>query len=128
MIYKLCRRCKKAIEHPNVYCDECQVIADEKKEQLQKDRDSKYNKTRDPKYKAFYNSTDWKLLKDKKMQNEEYRCELCKKLATEVHHIKPIQIEEWWQFRLDYDNLEALCVDCHNARHDRFRKRKKVMK
>ena len=59
------------------------------------------------------------------MQDEEYRCEECKRLATEVHHIKPIQVEKWWKYRLDYSNLEALCVKCHNKRHDRF-KRKEI--
>ena len=72
--------------------------------ELQKERDRRYNKKRDPKYKQFYNSNEWKVLKEKKLQDEQYLCERCSKLAVEVHHIKYIQTEE----RLDYDNLEAL--------------------
>lgn len=127
MLYKLCRRCKKPITHPATYCSGCLPIIEEKQQQLLRERENRYNKKRDPKYKAFYNSNDWKLLKDKKMMDEEYRCERCRKLATEVHHIKPIQTKEGWFLRLDYNNLLAVCVDCHNKEHNRFQ-RKKVRK
>lgn len=126
MIYKLCRRCKVPIQHPKTYCDTCQEVYEEKKAALQKERDRRYNQKRDPKYKQFYNSSEWRTLKEKKLQEEQYRCERCKKLATEVHHIKYIQQEEGWELRLDYNNLEALCVDCHNYRHGRFQRRKAV--
>lgn len=131
MIYKLCRRCKTPIQHPSTYCSNCQKIYEEKQIELQKERESRYNKKRDPKYKQFYNSIEWKILKEKKLQDEQYQCERCagkgkRKLATEVHHIKYIQTEEGWPLRLAYDNLESLCVDCHNFRHSRFQKRKVV--
>ena len=126
MLYKLCRKCKTPIQHPLTYCSDCQKIQEEKQIELQKERDRRYNKKRDPKYKQFYNSNEWKILKEKKLQDEQYRCERCKKLAIEVHHKKYIQTEEGWPLRLDYDNLEALCIDCHNFRHSRFQKRKVV--
>ena len=125
MIYKLCRKCKTPIIHPATYCSKCQKIFEEKQAELQKERDRRYNKKRDPIYLQFYKSNEWKLLKDKKLQDEQYLCERCKKLATEVHHIKYIQTEEGWLLRLEYDNLEALCVDCHNYRHSRFQRRRK---
>ena len=125
MIYKLCRKCKRPIIHPATYCSKCQVVINEKQTELQKERDRRYNKKRDPKYLQFYKSNEWKLLKNKKLQDEQYLCERCKKLATEVHHIKYIQTEEGWPLRLDYDNLEALCTDCHNYRHSRFQRRRK---
>lgn len=124
MIYKLCRRCKIPIEHPLTYCSTCHELYEERQIELQQERDRRYNKKRDPKYKQFYNSNDWRTLKEKKLQDEQYRCERCKKLAVEVHHIKYIQTEEGWELRLDYDNLEALCVDCHNYRHSRFQRKK----
>lgn len=120
MIYKLCRRCKTPIEYHNVYCNQCLKLVETQKEILKKQRDSKYNKNRDPKYKEFYNSKPWKLLKEEKLLKEQYKCERCSKIAVEVHHIKPIQTEEGWLLRLQYDNLEALCVRCHNFRHGRF--------
>ena len=125
MIYKLCRKCKTPIIHPATYCSKCQVVINENQTELQKERDRRYNKKRDPKYLQFYKSNEWKLLKNKKLQDEQYLCERCKKLATEVHHIKYIQTEEGWPLRLDYDNLEALCTDCHNYRHSRFQRRRK---
>ena len=125
MIYKLCRKCKTPIIHPATYCSKCQKMFEEKQAELQKERDRRYNKKRDPMYLQFYKSNEWKLLKDKKLQEEQYLCERCKKLATEVHHIKYIQTEEGWLLRLDYDNLEALCVECHNYRHSRFQRRRK---
>ena len=72
----------------------CLPIIEEKQQQLLRERENRYNQKRDQKYKTFYNSNDWKLLQDKKMMDEEYRCERCRKLATEVHHIKPIQTKE----------------------------------
>ncbi len=127
-IYKMCRKCKKMIIHPAAYCEDCQKIIDQRKEELQKARDRKYNQNRDPKYKAFYNSKEWYLLKEKKLQDEQYRCEYpgCKKMAVDVHHKKFIQTPEGWEQRLDYNNLEALCIEHHNFRHNRFQKRKKV--
>lgn len=124
MIYKLCRRCKTPIKHPSTYCSSCQEIFEAKQIELQRERDRRYNSKRNPKYKQFYNSNEWKVLKEKKLQDEQYRCERCKKLAVEVHHSKPIQTDEGWELRLDYYNLEALCVDCHNYRHSRFQRRK----
>ncbi len=127
MIYKICRKCKKIIEYPNTYCSECLEIVNKSRLDMQKQRESNYNKKRDPKYKTFYNSTPWKLLKEKKLQDTNYKCEHCGELAEEVHHIEPIQTESGWLRRLDYSNLESLCIECHNYRHNRFQKRKKVI-
>ena len=128
MIYKLCRKCQTTIIHPAVYCDKCLEIVEKHKEELEKARNRKYNDKRDPKYKNFYNSKEWYLLKEKKLQDEQYRCEFpnCNKIAVDVHHKKFIQTPEGWELRLDYDNLEALCIEHHNYRHGRFQKRKKV--
>ena len=126
MIYKLCNKCKRTILYPNKYCFECLKIVEVNQEILKSKRNSRYNKTRDTKYKEFYNSKAWRMLKDKKLQDEQYRCEYdkCNKFATEVHHIIPIQIEAGWNRRLDYDNLMCLCVEHHNLKHNRFQKRR----
>lgn len=126
MIYKLCNKCKKPISYPNKYCAECLKEVEANQEILKAKRNSRYNKTRDTKYKEFYNSKDWRMLKEKKLQDEQYRCEYdkCNKLATEVHHIIPIQIESGWNRRLDYDNLMCLCIEHHNLKHNRFQKRR----
>lgn len=124
MIMKLCNKCKKPISNTKKYCSKCLDIVNKQQEEYKVARNNKYNKTRDPKYKQFYNSKDWKLLKEKKLLDIQYRCEICGHIAVEVHHIKPIQTEQGWILRLTYDNLEALCTDCHNYRHKRFQKRK----
>lgn len=126
MIYRLCNKCKKTIAYPNKYCTNCLEIVEANQEILKAKRNSRYNKTRNPKYKEFYNSKEWRILKEKKLQDEQYRCEYskCNKIATEVHHIIPIQIEAGWNKRLDYNNLMCLCVEHHNLKHNRFLKRK----
>lgn len=84
-----------------------------------------YNKRRDPKYIRFYNSSDWKILSARYAQDKGYRCEKCGAIATQVHHVEAIQKEGGWERRLDYHNLELLCLSCHNERHNRFQKKKK---
>ena len=44
-------------------------------QQLLRERENRHNKKRDLKYKLFYNSNVWKMLKDRKMMDEQYRCE-----------------------------------------------------
>lgn len=40
-----------------------------------------------------------------------------KKIPLVVHHIK--ELENHPEFTLDIDNLETVCVDCHNKEHGR---------
>ena len=75
------------------------------------------------KYNSFYNSPEWKNLRNQKFCDANGLCELCykngiKRKGREVHHIIPI--EEDWSKRFDYDNLILLCPDCHNAQHERI--------
>ena len=75
------------------------------------------------KYDSFYQSKEWSLLRNQKFYDADGLCELCRKNgiikeAKEVHHIVPIEID--WSKRLDYNNLIALCSDCHNAQHERI--------
>lgn len=53
------------------------------------------------------------------LQAARYKCSLCGGLAVEVHHVKPIQSDAGWVERLEWSNLEALCIGCHNKRHNR---------
>ncbi|MEI3355800.1 MAG: hypothetical protein V8R81_01715 [Clostridia bacterium] len=106
---------------------------EERKKKWNKD----YNRKRYSKYATFYNCDEWKNLKNKYLQDHEYRCEKCQekkkenpeykeKIAEEVHHKEPIQTPEGWIKRFEYKGLKALCHDCHNEEHNRFQKRKKV--
>lgn len=74
------------------------------------------------KYRDFYNSPAWKALRNYKFGAADGLCERCLakgivRAAREIHHIVPIEID--YSKRLDYDNLIALCSDCHNKIHNR---------
>lgn len=136
-ILKLCAKCQKVIIYPARYCAECQKNVDKQFEERKKKWNKDYNRKRNPKYAAFYNCDEWKNLKNKYLQDHEYRCEKCQekkkenpeykeKIAEEVHHKEPIQTPEGWIKRFEYKGLKALCHDCHNEEHNRFQKRKKV--
>lgn len=135
MIMKLCKRCNKLIGYPQVYCSACEVI-------VNKAKDSRLNESksrgrgkgnsngrayRDPKYRRFYNSKQWHDLSKRYMLKQHYKCEVCGVIASEVHHIEPIQTSSGWTKRLDYNNLKAVCVSCHNKEHNRFNSRKKIL-
>lgn len=132
MLLKQCGRCGNYIEYPNSYCSKCLPIVEEAraKRLLERKReyDKRYNQTRDKKYVRFYNSPEWRMLSSKYMSDKGYKCERCKRLATEVHHVKPIQTDEGWLLRLDYNNLLAVCVDCHNKEHGRVFNSKRFVK
>lgn len=132
MLLKSCNRCGKLIPYGAPYCSTCGPIVQGEREarlaQAKKEADKRYNAKRDPKYVRFYNGKDWPVLSGRYAQDRGYRCEICGAIATQVHHKTPIQTPEGWERRLDYDNLELLCLDCHNKRHERFQSRKKKFK
>lgn len=87
--------------------------------------------TYNEKFSQFYNSSEWKNLRNQKFYDADGLCELCKKnkiikQGKEVHHIIPIETD--WSKRLDYDNLILLCNDCHNAQHERISPLQKFLK
>ena len=129
-----CPRCGALVPVGVAYCDKCKPQAEaqaaeaiERRQAFKKAKYNKqYNKRRDPKYLTFYRSKGWRLLSRVYLQGRGYRCEAgldgCTRLAVEVHHKKPIQTDDGWDLRLDPDNLEAVCINCHNKRHERFKK------
>lgn len=129
MLLKSCGRCGKLIPYGLTYCSRCRPIVEAEREarrlESKRESDRRYNKTRDPKYVRFYNSVQWRTLSAKYTQDKGYRCERCGKFATQVHHKQAIQTPQGWDRRLDYNNLELLCTQCHNDRHNRFKKKKR---
>lgn len=137
MLMKPCPRCKRMITYGLSYCETCAPIAqaereaakERRAEYLQKKYNQRYNSRRDPKYLTFYRSKEWKITSKAKLSATGYKCEArlsgCTSLAVEVHHIKPIQTEEGWELRLDWDNLESVCTSCHNGRHPEKLKKKR---
>ena len=87
--------------------------------------------------RKFYNSTAWKHLRAAVRKRDNNECQECKrqgkvfidtgelnrkgtrkKIALIVHHIK--ELEDHPELAHDMDNLECLCVHCHNRIHDRY--------
>lgn len=68
---------------------------------------------------GFYKSKAWKDCKDGYLKTQDYICERCGAPAKIVHHktyINPTNINDPG-ITLSWDNLEALCQDCHNREH-----------
>ncbi|CEG28090.1 HNH endonuclease [Bacillus sp. B-jedd] len=92
-------------------------------------------KTRQQKRK-FYDSKEWKQLREHIRKRDNYECQECKrqgrvsvdmneyserakrkKIALVVHHIQ--ELEKHPELALTEDNLETVCVECHNKEHGR---------
>ena len=77
---------------------------------------------------AFYKSFAWKKCRDSYLNSVGRLCERCaaKGLivpADQVHHkikLTPQNINDP-MVSLNHDNLEALCIDCHQAEHKKWR-------
>lgn len=66
----------------------------------------------------------WRRLRNAYMQSQHYLCERCKKngkivTADIVHHKEYITSENIndESITLNWDNLESLCIECHNKEH-----------
>lgn len=122
MLLKLCSKCGAATQNYNAICDQCA----ERLSAMQRERHAGYDKHRDPVKVAFYRSRSWRALRRKKLESIGYRCEECVRewqaglrreediqLATEVHHLEPIDVN--WNRRLDITNLKGDCKAHHSA-------------
>lgn len=87
--------------------------------------------------RKFYDSGDWKQMRAEVKKRDNNECQECKrnglvriddanelnndgtrkKIQLVVHHIK--ELEDHPDLALDINNLETLCVDCHNHIHGR---------
>jgi 5-methylcytosine-specific restriction protein A len=77
---------------------------------------------------AIYNTTRWKRLR-KELLMKNPICQICKKqLSQHVHHIDSFMNYKG-QTRIDVaynsDNLQCVCMDCHNELHHKHEKIKK---
>ena len=69
--------------------------------------------------KAFYQSKAWKDTRLSFLKYKHYECERCGKGAKIVHHKKHLTRKNIndLSVSLAWDNLEALCQECHNNEH-----------
>lgn len=68
---------------------------------------------------SFYKSKEWRRVSAAYMSLRLYTCERCGKPARICHHktwLNGSNIQDP-EIALGFDNLEALCIDCHNAEH-----------
>lgn len=68
---------------------------------------------------GFYRSQAWRKTQAAYMESVNHVCERCGRPARIVHHrqwLTPANINDP-NVSLDWGNLEALCIDCHNAEH-----------
>lgn len=67
----------------------------------------------------FYASKQWKRTEAAVMKAYAYTCQRCGRPARIVHHktwLTPDNINDP-NVTLNWDNLEPLCIDCHNREH-----------
>lgn len=76
-------------------------------------------------YIKLINSKAWKVLRREKLRANPV-CEECEKegkctIATEVHHITPVESvsgeEQMKRLMFNYTNLKSLCHACHSEIH-----------
>lgn len=70
---------------------------------------------------AFYHSKEWKKVSTAYLTSQSYICERCGRPATICHHKKYLNGKNVSdpEIALSFDNLEALCQECHNQEHSR---------
>ena len=92
---------------------------------IKKKKTNNYNIKRQLAQKLVYNTNKWQKLRILKLQNNPL-CELCLEKdiisATEqIHHVQPFMngtsIQQIKYLGFDYNNLQALCENCHQNIH-----------
>lgn len=78
----------------------------------------------------FYKSKEWLELRKIALKRDNNECQLCKAKgkyhrAENVHHIKEVKTHP--HLALTLDNLQCLCIRCHNEVHDRLEQEKNKM-
>ena len=103
--------CSEFIERHESYCKEHKGYANKQ-----------YNEWRNEEHKeyvAFYKSSKWRKLRLVALGRDSWCCRRCDEkgiitIATLVDHIVPTKVD--WELRLDIDNLQAMCDECHNIK------------
>lgn len=80
----------------------------------------------------FYNSDAWRACREAFLQSKGYLCERCSTpdnpVVAKIAHHKIYLTKENINnpyIALSWDNLEALCQDCHNKEHHRGERKKR---
>ena len=83
----------------------------------------KHDKAKDI-YNNVYNTAKWRKLRQAYLMQHPL-CELCGKVALEVHHITPISKGEteleMKELGFNPNNLMSLCEECHHKLHNEMK-------
>lgn len=104
--------CRNYVTLPERYCDAHQGYNNS-----QYNKHVRYNED-NKKYSTFYHSTQWRNVRKAKLM-EQPLCEVCLAQgkytnANMVHHKIELRSPTGWKHRLDLNNLESICYECHN--------------
>ena len=84
--------------------------------------------------RQFYSSKAWQDCRNEYMKQAHYLCEDCMKRgiykpAKEVHHIEELTPDNIYrpEISLNFNNLVALCKECHKARHNECNKERRYV-
>lgn len=77
--------------------------------------------------KSFYLSAAWEKTRAAYLMSQDHICERCGQPAKIVHHKRWLNRENIndLSVTLCWDNLEALCQDCHNKEHHKQERHKR---
>ncbi|MDX8288845.1 HNH endonuclease [Metabacillus indicus] len=84
--------------------------------------------------RKFYKSKEWQTLRKAALERDNHECQKCKRegkvhvdsikvdgqrksVELNVHH--KYEIEQFPKLALIFENLETLCLNCHNETHER---------
>lgn len=104
-----CKSCTTLTRDASGYCEDHKHLKVESNRQ--------YDKSRDKKGVTFYNSGQWKKVRQAALTRDNGLCQHCLKdgditMADMVHHIIEIRVN--WLLRLVLSNLVSLCDSCHS--------------
>lgn len=84
--------------------------------------------SRNKDYVRLINCHKWRKLRNEQLKRNPL-CQICGDIATEVHHLKPIESEREFDrmetLAYDPSNLQSLCHKCHSDIHISMKKHKK---
>ena len=70
----------------------------------------------------LYRSRFWRLLRKEVLELNNNQCQLCGTSSRlSIHHKVPFKTDEDF-FKVSIDDLECLCVLCHNGQHSHSRR------
>lgn len=112
------KRCNKAgcnalIDISQTYCDKHTNYNHKQYERIRTSTDE------GKEYKRFYDTKEWREVRYQALLRDGFLCVMC--LANDMYteatigdHIIPTKIR--WDLRLDINNVQSLCNECHNKK------------